>query len=397
LNPQHHYSSRFAPFASTFAKSAPERDAATTIFNFIAYLTSILSYQRMKLQESPFLAVPAGDWLCSNDLAFAIFDGFPVSPGHVLVTTRRVVETWFQATDAEQAALMDLVNESKRLLDSRLSPKPDGYNVGFNSGSAAGQTVPHVHIHVIPRYLGDMPDPRGGVRHVIPGKGNYLTGTSPASERQGPTSGRSGECVEKEQSHESPHPPPMGAPSLPILADRPEVDPSQPERPRRGLTLSTGHPHIIGEVHHAQTPSYRRNSPPGFRAPDACFSGAFRELPSHCPGNWSQNANRWLTNSVCRFSRHCPENRPRLPSAVSPTFVTSLQTMSRLPACLGTSLRCPRSPENPLLRPQIEFAGRRPANSRRFPPLPTGNATGFPVARSRLIRRSRSAARSSPG
>jgi superfamily II DNA or RNA helicase/diadenosine tetraphosphate (Ap4A) HIT family hydrolase/HKD family nuclease/SOS-response transcriptional repressor LexA len=126
--------------------------------------------------ESPFLVVPVGEWLCSNDLAFAIFDGFPVSPGHVLVTTRRIVETWFDASDEEQAALMAQVKEAKRLLDLRLSPKPDGYNVGFNSGGAAGQTVPHVHIHVIPRYLGDMPDPRGGVRHVIPDKGNYLSG-----------------------------------------------------------------------------------------------------------------------------------------------------------------------------------------------------------------------------
>jgi superfamily II DNA or RNA helicase/diadenosine tetraphosphate (Ap4A) HIT family hydrolase/HKD family nuclease len=135
----------------------------------------------MSQLESPFLAIPAGDWLCSNDLAFAIFDGFPVSPGHVLVTTRRIVETWFDATDAEQAALMALVKESKSLLDLQLSPKPDGYNVGFNSGGAAGQTVPHVHIHVIPRYLGDMPDPRGGVRHVIPDKGNYLVSKSPTS------------------------------------------------------------------------------------------------------------------------------------------------------------------------------------------------------------------------
>ena len=131
---------------------------------------------------SPFLAVPVSDWICSNDLAFAIFDGFPVSPGHVLVTTRRVVETWFDATDAEQSAMMDLVKQSKRLLDIRLAPKPDGYNVGFNTGGAAGQTVPHVHIHVIPRYYGDMPDPSGGVRHVIPEKANYLVSKPSASE-----------------------------------------------------------------------------------------------------------------------------------------------------------------------------------------------------------------------
>jgi diadenosine tetraphosphate (Ap4A) HIT family hydrolase len=66
----------------------------------------------MSLFESPFLAVPVRNWLCSNDLAFAIFDGFPVSPGHVLVTTRRIVETWFDCTDEEQAALMALVKEA---------------------------------------------------------------------------------------------------------------------------------------------------------------------------------------------------------------------------------------------------------------------------------------------
>jgi superfamily II DNA or RNA helicase/diadenosine tetraphosphate (Ap4A) HIT family hydrolase/HKD family nuclease len=125
-------------------------------------------------QESPFLKAPDSSWIASNGLAFAVLDQFPVSPGHTLVVTRRVVPSWFDATASEQAALMDLVNEVKRLLDARCSPTPDGYNVGFNSGSAAGQTVPHVHIHVIPRYAGDMADPRGGVRHVIPNKGNYL-------------------------------------------------------------------------------------------------------------------------------------------------------------------------------------------------------------------------------
>jgi diadenosine tetraphosphate (Ap4A) HIT family hydrolase len=123
---------------------------------------------------SPFSAIPEAEWLCANDLAFAIFDSFPVSPGHVLVITRRVVPTYFDCTTAEQAAVMELVGTVKRLLDERLEPKPDGYNVGFNAGAAAGQTVPHVHVHVIPRYAGDMPDPRGGVRHVIPEKGNYL-------------------------------------------------------------------------------------------------------------------------------------------------------------------------------------------------------------------------------
>jgi superfamily II DNA or RNA helicase/diadenosine tetraphosphate (Ap4A) HIT family hydrolase/HKD family nuclease/SOS-response transcriptional repressor LexA len=123
---------------------------------------------------SPFLKIPEAEWVCANDLCFAIFDSYPVSPGHVLVITRRVVPTFFECTVAEQGALMELVGEVKALLDDRLDPKPDGYNVGFNAGAAAGQTVPHVHVHVIPRYAGDMGDPRGGVRHVIPEKGNYL-------------------------------------------------------------------------------------------------------------------------------------------------------------------------------------------------------------------------------
>ena len=123
---------------------------------------------------SPFLAIPSEEWVCANDLAFTIYDRFPVSPGHVLVFTKRVVPTFFECSVDEQVALMALVAEVKAFLDEKLDPKPDGYNVGFNAGAAAGQTVPHVYVHVIPRYEGDMGDPRGGVRHVIPEKGNYL-------------------------------------------------------------------------------------------------------------------------------------------------------------------------------------------------------------------------------
>ncbi len=127
---------------------------------------------------SPFLQIPDADWIASNTAAFAIRDRFPVTAGHSLIVTKRVVPTWFDATAAEQAALMDLVNVVKLILDERLNPTPNGYNVGFNSGDAAGQTVPHAHIHVIPRYLGDTADPRGGIRHVIPDMGNYLKGVS---------------------------------------------------------------------------------------------------------------------------------------------------------------------------------------------------------------------------
>ncbi len=120
---------------------------------------------------SPFLAVPPEDHIAGNRLAFAIWDGFPVSPGHALVITRRVIASWWEATEAERSDLFALVDEVKEYVDREHAP--DGYNVGLNAGEAAGQTVPHLHVHVIPRYRRDVPDPRGGIRHVIPGKGNY--------------------------------------------------------------------------------------------------------------------------------------------------------------------------------------------------------------------------------
>ena len=106
-----------------------------------------------------------------NDLVFAIRDGYPVSPGHTLIIPKRHVETWFDASPAEQQAIFQAVNQVKAALDAELSP--DAYNVGFNAGAAAGQTVMHLHVHVIPRFEGDMDDPRGGVRGVIPDKQKY--------------------------------------------------------------------------------------------------------------------------------------------------------------------------------------------------------------------------------
>ncbi|MFN7989465.1 MAG: DEAD/DEAH box helicase family protein [Thermoanaerobaculia bacterium] len=121
---------------------------------------------------SVFTQRPRSEWIANNSLAFAIRDGFPVSPGHTLVVPFREVATWFEASTEERVAIFALIDEVKARLDHDLHP--DGYNVGFNAGPAAGQTVPHLHVHVIPRFLGDVPDPRGGVRHTIPGRGNYL-------------------------------------------------------------------------------------------------------------------------------------------------------------------------------------------------------------------------------
>ncbi len=128
---------------------------------------------------SPFLQLPQEAHVASNALAFAIRDGFPASPGHTLIVPRRLVATWFEATREEQVAMLELLDVVKAQLDAEL--QPDGYNIGINTGAAAGQTVMHLHMHLIPRFHGDVPDPRGGVRHVIPGKGNYLL---PASDKE---------------------------------------------------------------------------------------------------------------------------------------------------------------------------------------------------------------------
>lgn len=132
----------------------------------------------MKAHPSPFLDVPSSEWVASNRSAFAIRDKYPVTEGHTLIVPRRLISTWWDASPDERADLLALVDEVRESLDRTI--RPDGYNVGFNAGAAAGQTVGHLHVHIIPRYHGDMPDPQGGIRHVIPEKGNYLATTAPA-------------------------------------------------------------------------------------------------------------------------------------------------------------------------------------------------------------------------
>ena len=106
-----------------------------------------------------------------GDLAFTKTDSYPVSKGHTLVIPKRHISSYFECTDDERLELWSLVEQVKTLLDSVF--EPDGFNIGINIGAAAGQTVPHMQIHVIPRYSGDMDDPRGGVRGVIPDKQKY--------------------------------------------------------------------------------------------------------------------------------------------------------------------------------------------------------------------------------
>jgi len=103
--------------------------------------------------------------------AFAIYDKFPVNEGHVLIIPKRHCSDYFSLSFKEQSACWFIMNKAKKILATKFNP--DGFNIGININEPAGQTIPHVHIHLIPRYKGDVDNPIGGVRGVIPGKGNY--------------------------------------------------------------------------------------------------------------------------------------------------------------------------------------------------------------------------------
>lgn len=109
--------------------------------------------------------------LAETSLSFAFLDNFPVSKGHTLVIPKRHVVSIWEMTTEEYTDAFSLVGRVKNILQEKFAPQ--GFNVGVNCGEAAGQTVFHAHIHLIPRYNGDVPSPRGGIRNIIPGKGNY--------------------------------------------------------------------------------------------------------------------------------------------------------------------------------------------------------------------------------
>ncbi len=119
----------------------------------------------------PFCSMPGSRIIDSVVGAFAIFDAYPASPGHTLIIPRRHVASAFELTVDEVTSVLHLIEAARERIDRM--HKPAGYNVGVNVGRDAGQTVMHVHIHVIPRYPGDVADPAGGIRHVIPGKGRW--------------------------------------------------------------------------------------------------------------------------------------------------------------------------------------------------------------------------------
>lgn len=111
------------------------------------------------------------NFIIENELAVGKFDEFPVNEGHFEVVTRRHVIDWWNTTKEEKTAIFDLIDTAKEIIDKKYNP--DGYNIGMNLGKYAGQSVMHLHVHLIPRYKGDVSNPRGGVRGVIPNKQNY--------------------------------------------------------------------------------------------------------------------------------------------------------------------------------------------------------------------------------
>jgi diadenosine tetraphosphate (Ap4A) HIT family hydrolase len=123
------------------------------------------------LTDCPFCGISESRIVGENEHAVWIYDGFPVSPGHSLVIPKRHVRSFFDITVEERESLFALLDHAKGLADKVRNPH--GFNIGINDGPAAGQTVPHLHIHLIPRFNGDQKDPRGGVRWVIPEKADY--------------------------------------------------------------------------------------------------------------------------------------------------------------------------------------------------------------------------------
>lgn len=119
----------------------------------------------------PFCYLPPFRILSEDALSLVIRDGFSVSPGHSLIIPKRHCVSFFEITEDERNSLFRLLTEAKAGLDVEF--RPDGYNIGINDGVAAGQTVFHLHVHLIPRYHGDLADPRGGVRWILPDKSKY--------------------------------------------------------------------------------------------------------------------------------------------------------------------------------------------------------------------------------
>lgn len=125
----------------------------------------------MHTLSCPFCTLPPERIVAANAVGWVVRDAYPVTPGHTLVIPRRHMASFFELSADERQGLLALLDQARAEL--LVSHAPQGFNIGINDGPAAGQTVPHLHIHLMPRYSGDQPDPRGGVRWVIPEKAKY--------------------------------------------------------------------------------------------------------------------------------------------------------------------------------------------------------------------------------
>ncbi len=122
-------------------------------------------------ERCPFCKPDPNLVIFDSGAVIALWDHYPVTPGHALIIPRRHVADWFEATSEEQHALTEALTIARQTIQEK--HKPDGFNIGINIGEAAGQTIFHLHIHLIPRYKGDEADPRGGVRKLFPEKARY--------------------------------------------------------------------------------------------------------------------------------------------------------------------------------------------------------------------------------
>ncbi len=125
-----------------------------------------------KISDCLFCFMPKERIISENELVYAIRDKYPVTPLHSLIIPKRHVVDYFSLTKDELLSCDVLLKEVKDSIQSD-DEMVEGFNIGINSGEVAGQTIFHCHIHLIPRRSGDVENPRGGVRHLIPGKGDY--------------------------------------------------------------------------------------------------------------------------------------------------------------------------------------------------------------------------------
>ncbi|HRY82148.1 MAG TPA: HIT family protein [Candidatus Moranbacteria bacterium] len=109
--------------------------------------------------------------IIENELFYSRWDNFPVAKGHAEIIPKKHIISFFDLNKEELLKMYEIIKETRKIITNKYNP--DDFNVGINDGELAGRTIHHLHIHIIPRYKGDVENPKGGIRNIIPGKGNY--------------------------------------------------------------------------------------------------------------------------------------------------------------------------------------------------------------------------------